>query len=56
MASDDSLVLSGSTESLKLWACGEHFQLVKSFPAENCVFAKFLPKDMFFVTGSKNGL
>jgi U3 small nucleolar RNA-associated protein 12 len=56
MASDDSLLLSGSTESLKLWSCGQKFQLLKSWPAENCIFLKFLPKDRFFVTGSKTGV
>jgi U3 small nucleolar RNA-associated protein 12 len=61
LSSDDSMVLSCSIESVKIWSTTptpsspESFQRIKNYSLSGVMSCKFLPKDRYILLGHKNG-
>jgi U3 small nucleolar RNA-associated protein 12 len=55
LSSDDSMTLSCSVDSVKLWSNDSQFSIIKNIKAEGVMSSKFLPGDRYVVFGTKNG-
>jgi U3 small nucleolar RNA-associated protein 12 len=55
ISSDDSMTLSCSVESVKLWSNENGFNRIKHFDIEGAMSCKFLPGDRYVVLGTKTG-
>lgn len=53
---DDSMILSGSGENIKIWSFEGNYQCTKTFKSGFCTSSLFLPKDRFFIVGDKEGV
>jgi len=56
LASDDSMIVSSSNESIKIWSIESNYQRIKNIIIQNIVAIKFLPGDRYIVTGSSKGI
>lgn len=55
ISSDDSMYISCSSDSVKIWSTENEFQRIKHYSTKNIMACKFLPKDRYIVLGHKNG-
>ena len=54
VSSDDSMILTGSSESIKVWTSYD-FQCIRTFESGKIHCCMFLPGDKYFVVGDKDG-
>lgn len=55
ISSDDSMCVSCSSDSVKIWSTETNFQRIKHYSVKNIMSCKFLPKDRYLILGQKNG-
>ena len=55
LSPDDSIILTGSGESVKLWSM-TNYTCFRSFETGYCVSSIFLPGNKFFLVGDKQGM
>ena len=55
ISSDDSMTVSVSNESLKIWSMEAQCQRIKHFALTEIVSVKFLPRDRYVALGDKKG-
>lgn len=55
ISSDDSMCISCSNDSIKIWSSESSFQRIKNYEIKNTISCKFLPKDRYVILGLKNG-
>lgn len=55
ISSDDSMTMSCSVESVKLWSNENGFAKIKHFDIEGVMSCKFLPGDRYVILGTKTG-
>ena len=54
LSSDDSVFLTGSSESVKVWNT-ETSECIRTFESTYCTSSLFLPKDKYILVGDKEG-
>lgn len=55
LSSDNNMLLSGSGENIKIWSVETNYQCLKTFESGFCTCSLFLPKNRFFIVGTKEG-
>lgn len=55
ISSDDSMCISCSNDSIKVWSTENSFQRIKHYSTQNVMSCRFLPKDRYVILGQKNG-
>ena len=55
LSSDDSMAVSCSAESVKIWSLQGDFQRIKNYSMDSVMSCKFLPKDRYVLFGHKSG-